>query len=388
MSSARNAPAPGDSSWYDSLPLLISEPIIDRPEAAVERSPQSGGVAIVQTAFPGDVILAGALVRSLRIGWPEIPVAIVVRPEAEPLARMMDPEVTVIRYDKRGAEAGWHGLRQVAARLRSGPWSAVLVVQRYLRSALLAHQTGWRWRIGFNAAAVSSLLYTRRVPYRMGGHEIERNHDLLVELSRCWQVDPPPLRVPRFHLSPAGIVEARDVFSRWGSRQAPPPFVALAPGSIWATKRWPLPYWAQLAARLSREGLQVVWIGGPHDRTLCRQGAAESGIGIVTAGDLSWAGSAALLQQARLLVSNDSAPLHLAGAVDCPVVALFGPTVPRFGFGPIGRGSRGVGVTLNCRPCRRHGSRRCPRGHFRCMNELTPDRVAETVTEAMIARYG
>jgi heptosyltransferase-2 len=90
--------------------------------------------------------------------------------------------------------------------------------------------------------------------------------------------------------------------------------------------------------------------------------------------------SAALLSRAAVLVTNDSAPLHLATAVGTPIVAVFGPTVPSFGFGP--RGPRDAVVehpSLGCRPCSAHGPQVCPLGHHRCMRELSVETVAAAV---------
>jgi heptosyltransferase-2 len=84
-----------------------------------------------------------------------------------------------------------------------------------------------------------------------------------------------------------------------------------------------------------------------------------------------------LIRRARLLVTNDSAPQHLASAVGTPTLTVFGPTVEGFGFGPLAPGSAAIGHdAMPCRPCDRHGPLRCPLGHFRCMLDLTADRVA------------
>jgi heptosyltransferase-2 len=78
-----------------------------------------------------------------------------------------------------------------------------------------------------------------------------------------------------------------------------------------------------------------------------------------------------------VLVTNDSAPMHLASAAGTPTVAIFGPTVPDFGYGPLAPLASAVGHdTLPCRPCDRHGPRRCPLGHHRCMRDLLPSDVA------------
>ena len=91
-------------------------------------------------------------------------------------------------------------------------------------------------------------------------------------------------------------------------------------------------------------------------------------------------GSGSLLGRASVLVTNDSAPLHLATAVGTPVVAIFGPTVPAFGFGPRGFRDRVIEhPSLPCRPCSAHGPHVCPLGHHRCMRELSIDEVAAAV---------
>src|SRR5207244_4391835 len=109
-------------------------------------------------------------------------------------------------------------------------------------------------------------------------------------------------------------------------------FVALAPGSIWGTKRWP--GYVELAAALDAP---VVVVGGREDAALAEAvAAAAPGRGHNAAGALGLRGSAALIGRAAVLVTNDSAPLHLATAMGTPVVAIFGPTVPAFGFGPWG----------------------------------------------------
>jgi heptosyltransferase-2 len=142
------------------------------------------------------------------------------------------------------------------------------------------------------------------------------------------------------------------------------PFVALAPGSARPTKRWP--HFGELARRLA-PGLAVVVIGGGHED----RGSAGGVPGIADLTGLPIRVSAAVLARAAAAVVNDSAPLHLAQAVGTPVVALFGPTHPRLGFGPRGPRDAVLGLDLACRPCSRHGGRRCPLGHHRCLRELT-----------------
>jgi heptosyltransferase-2 len=106
----------------------------------------------------------------------------------------------------------------------------------------------------------------------------------------------------------------------------------------------------------------------------------SAGSAISAAGSLSLRQAAALIRRASLLVTNDSAPLHLATAVGTPIVALFGPTVPEFGFGPRRAGDITLGHDdLPCRPCSKHGPPTCPLGHHRCMRDLSVESVMQAI---------
>jgi heptosyltransferase-2 len=125
----------------------------------------------------------------------------------------------------------------------------------------------------------------------------------------------------------------------------------------------------------------VAIIGSEAEQDAARTIRNEAAVEICDAtGRLSLLGSAELIGRAAALVTNDSAPLHLASAMNTPTVALFGPTVPAFGFGPLASRNAVGGIdSLACRPCHRHGPRRCPLGHWRCMRDLSPEHVAALV---------
>jgi len=220
-------------------------------------------------------------------------------------------------------------------------------------------------RIGFDDSP-AAMSYTRRVRRARESHEVER----LLALAGSSTGTPPRVSLG---LQPEDYAAA----DQWlVTHQVAPRFAALAPGSIWATKRWP--YYAELAAALDRAS---VIVGGMDDVALADSVvAAVPGRAVSAAGELSLRASAALIERAAVLVTNDSAPLHLATAVGTPVVALFGPTVPEFGFGPRGPGDVILGLAdLACRPCSSHGPQVCPLGHHRCMRDLSVDTVAKAV---------
>jgi heptosyltransferase-2 len=318
---------------------------------------------VIQTAFLGDVVLTTPLLSVLaeRDG----PVDVVTTPAAATLLENHPAVRDVVRYDKHGSQRGWRGLWKIGTLLRGRGYHRVVLPHRSVRSAALALWSGAPERIGFDDSP-AAISYTRRVRRARESHEVER----LLALA-----GPPTATPPRVSLGlqPQDYAEA----DRWlAVHQVAPRFAALAPGSIWGTKRWP--YYAELAAALDRTS---VIVGGRDDVPLANSvAAAVPGRVVSAAGELSLRASAALIERAAVLVTNDSAPLHLATAVGTPVVALFGPTVPEFGFGPRGPGDLILSMgDLACRPCSSHGPQICPLGHHRCMRDLSVDTVAKAV---------
>lgn len=152
----------------------------------------------------------------------------------------------------------------------------------------------------------------------------------------------------------------------------------MAPGSIWFTKQWSRDGYRKLIRLLSQVGVQTVLVGGKEDFELCRmiQTGSEA---INIAGRLNLLESASVIQKTDLIVTNDSAPLHIGNAVKTDVVAIFGPTVQHFGFYPFRKNDQVIEVNLDCRPCGWHGGRRCPLKHHHCMQWITSDMVFEAV---------
>jgi len=342
---------------------------------------------VVQTAFVGDVILVVPLLAFLHETFPGSRITAVTIPGAAELLAGHPALHGVITYDKRGGDRGLRGLLRMASRIRAAGFDAALIPHRSLRSALLCRLAGIPLRIGFDTSA-GRLLLTRTVPYVGTDHEIRRNLSLAAPLG----VPPPPFAAPVLY--PAAldrlVVDAFLRGSFGGGSVAPGvPCVAVAPGSVWNTKRWPESNFAALIGMLLDDGCRVVLIGGAADRDLCaRLRRALPGRALADAsGRLSLLESAELISRCSVLVSNDSAPVHMAVGMGVPVVAIFGPTLPSFGFAPPGRLDRVVEtMDLSCRPCSMHGGTRCPTGTFDCMNRISAARVLGEVTA--LARRG
>lgn len=331
---------------------------------------------VIQTSFLGDMVLTTPLLAELaRRG----PVDVVATPANAPLLANHPAVREVIVFDKRRAARGVRGLARTASRLREGQYDVAYLAQGSMRSATLARLAQIPERVGF-ASSAGRWLYTTRVPYREDLHHAER----------LWQLAMPEGAVateeairPRLYPGEEHRAAVDAVLN--GSAAASGAFVALAPGSVWATKRWP--YYAELAQRMAAE-LPLVIVGASVDGDLARAIAAVApGRILDTTGRLPLLASAELIRRAVALVTNDSAPMHLASAVDTPTLAIFGPTVPEFGFGPLAAHRATLGhEALACRPCDRHGPPACPLGHWRCMRDITPDATAAELRRLLATR--
>jgi heptosyltransferase-2 len=344
-------------------PREISSTPIEQP-STIDQRPST---LVIQTAFLGDVVLTTPLLDALaaRHG----PVDVVTTPGAVQLLETHPAVRRVIRHDKRGTASGVAGIRALAAELRAARYARAYLAHRSWRSGLAAMLAGIAERIGF-ADAPARWTYTQRVPRPPAAHETTR----LLALAGAHG----PAR-PTLGLTSADRAQAAAWLETGNLRGR---FVAVAPGSIWGTKRWDK--YPELVAALD---LPVVVLGGPEDRELGHAVLAGAAVaGLNAAGALPIRVSAAVLERATALVSNDSLPLHLAQAVGTPVVAIFGPTVPAFGFGP--QGDRDAIVEhddLPCRPCSLHGPLRCPLRHHRCMRDLDVWRVQQALAPLLHA---
>jgi heptosyltransferase II len=326
-----------------------------------------GDTLVIQTSFLGDVVLTTPLLSHLAARGP---VDVLTTPAGGALLEGHPAVRRVIRYDKRGSERGVGGLRALASTLRQANYQTVYLAQGSLRSAALAWLARIPTRIGFSTSG-GAWLYTDRVPYRADWHHAERLFRLAARDEKIAMPN------PSLHPREVDVAAVAELLANAPFGNAA--FVVLAPGSVWATKRWP--HFAELVNALPSE-YGIVVVGGADDRALASAIAAAAPARVMDAtGQLSLLASAALVGRAAAVITNDSLPQHLASAVGTPTLTIFGPTLPSFGFGPLA--SRRAVVEhppgLECRPCSAHGPQVCPRGHFRCMREISAQSVSASV---------
>lgn len=324
-------------------------------------------ILVIQTAFLGDVVLTTPLFRALRRVFPKAHLAAMVTPEAAPLLEC-DPHLdALLTYGKKNGET----ISSVLQKVKAGHYQILVAPHRSHRTAMLALLSRVPLRVGFADAAFSRV-YHRRVPRPLGLHEVDRNLALLAGVGAA-----PAAADRELHIgyTPAEAAKVDAVLAGAGVA-AGERLVGLSPGSVWATKRWGPEGFAAVGRALEQRGYRVVVLGGTGDREVAEEVRRAVGPGAVqAAGTTPLKALAAWMDRLDLLITNDSAPLHVAAARNTPTVAVFGATTLGLGFGPFHAASRVAQVDLDCRPCGLHGGDRCPQEHFRCMGEVTPEAV-------------
>ncbi|MDO5575886.1 MAG: lipopolysaccharide heptosyltransferase II [Fibrobacter sp.] len=322
---------------------------------------QYKNILIIQTAFLGDVILITPLIRAARQLFCDDRIDILTLPQNGSILSNNPHINNVIYFDKRKnkVKAFFHTLSTI----RKNKYDLAISPHSSTTSALLMYLGGIKERLGFDRWHASRYL-TMKVPHLTGIHKIDKNLHLLSVFSDKKFDSQTELF---FDKEKAEFFENKinDFFNNKR------PVIALAPGSVWFTKRWPVNRYIELSRLLGIEGYNLVFIGAPDERNICSEIIYKAQVPSLNfAGETSPIDSAALLSCCDLLVCNDSGAMHIANAVKTDVVAFFGPTVKRIGYYPFRENDTVMEIDLKCRPCGGHGGKFCPLGHFKCMNDI------------------
>lgn len=323
---------------------------------------------VAQTGFLGDVVLTTPLLATLHQHLSPSSLTVMTTPQAKPLLEC-HPVVNKVLVDaKRTDGQGPLELWRLAQRLRRERFTLAVAPHKSFRTALLLLMAGIPQRIGFRQSP-GWFLYHHTVDRDPHRHEVER----ILCIMRAFGLEPEDCnQKPLVVYSQEAKTKANTLLHKVGLTETEPLFV-VCPGSVWATKRWTVDGFAGLVQKLHQHYGRVLLCGGPDDAPIAQMVHERSGqcaFNLIGRADLQT--FIALVDRAQVVISNDSAPMHVAVARNVPVVAIFCATTPSLGYGPYS--DRAVVVEkkdLFCRPCSRHGNPSCPRGTEDCMRQVT-----------------
>ncbi|TXT20529.1 MAG: heptosyltransferase II [Gallionellaceae bacterium] len=330
-------------------------------------------ILIIAPSWVGDTMLVQPMLARLKQRHPGVQLDVLAPLWTATLLRQM-PEVHGVI-----ANPFPHGALKLFARyrlgkqLRASHYDQAIVLPNSFKSALVPYFAGVPLRTGFIGEMRYGLLNDAR--------KLDKGALPLMVERFAQLAEAPNDRIPRPIPHPKLQVDTKqrqELLGRLGLRDDRP-IAVFCPGAEYGpAKRWPVPYFAELAQILRERGYAVWLIGSGKDK--------ESGDKIIALGnetcrnlcgatDLSEA--IMLLSAASLVVSNDSGLMHLAAALDRPMLALYGSSSPHF-TPPLSEQAQVIKLELPCSPCFK---RTCPQGHFNCMMHLTPQMVAQYIPE-------
>ena len=332
-------------------------------------------VLIVGPSWIGDMVMAQSLFRTLKQHYPEIQIDVLAPAWSQPLLKRM-PEVRKA-LDLPLA----HGELRLAKRYRLGrglrvqgyDWSIVL--PNSFKSALsplwarIPRRTGYLGELRFGVLNDVRYLNRKRLPMM-----VQRFVALGLPPDSPL---PEPLPRPRLTLAPASVDSALERLRL----ERPQALLVLCPGAEFGpAKRWPVEYFAAIARQKQRQGWQVWVFGSERDKEIARavHQLAESSC-VNLAGQTSLAEAIDLLSLATLVITNDSGLMHIAAALNRPLIALYGSSDPGL-TPPLNDNARIASLRLPCSPCFK---RSCPLGHLRCLRELKPEHVLRLMDELL-----
>ena len=322
-------------------------------------------ILVVAPSWIGDTILAQPLLTLLKQHNPGTRIEVLAADWSAPLlGRMTEVEAVIVNPFRHG-EFGFSARRALGRRLASADFSAAYVLPNSWKSALIPFFAGIPQRIGYQGESRYLLLNERRRLDTVSHPQLVQRYAALA--------GPLPASLPRPNLrsTPEQQQAARRALNL--PLDAAP--VIFCPGAEYGpAKRWPARHFAELAQLIGTPQNPVWLIGSDKDTIVGDEiAAAADGAAHNLCGRSTLEQAIDLIAGARFVVSNDSGLMHVAAALERPLVALYGSSSPGY-TPPLSPQATIVSKNLSCSPCFK---RECPLGHFDCMNGIMPQQVAE-----------
>jgi len=321
-------------------------------------------ILLVQTSFPGDIVLSTPVIAGIKKKYPESQLwVLTTKIGAEILSA--DPFLKgIIVYDKRNSDRGFLAFYRKIIEIKSHDFQIVFSLHKSFRSSLLLWLSQIPNRVGFKKAKFS-FLYQDKMDRPIGEHDVIRNMSILGLASQFSESDfDLRLCIPK-------NIDSASILEKFGISK---PYAVLAPGSVWKTKMWNWKKYQELGNLLKNKlDLSVVVLGSKDDFKVSQKVCENTSL-INVVGRTNILEFLVIIKEAKVLICNDSMPLHVASSFKTPAVAIFCATSPSFGFGPWR--NKAIVIEregLSCKPCSAHGANKCPTGTELCMTDVSAE---------------
>lgn len=312
-------------------------------------------ILLIQTASIGDVILATPVLEKLHFHFPKAKLDVLIKKGNEDLFAG-HPFIHKLWIWNKSLDK-YKNYYRLLVEIREERYDTVVNLQRFASSGFLTIYSGAKLKVGFNKNPFS-LFFNKRYRHTIKNgdlHEVDRNQNLLSTFTDY----------SRFKVK---LYPSQKSFARMSSYKTKA-YLTISPASLWFTKQFPKEKWISFVDKID-PAFVIYFLGSKKDAELCNEiiEISKHKNSLNLAGKLSLLDSAALMKDAQMNYMNDSAPMHLASAMNAATTAIYCSTVSAFGFGPLAENAVIVETKddLDCRPCGLHGFDKCPKKHFKC----------------------
>jgi heptosyltransferase II len=338
----------------------------------MNRNTQSSPILVVPYMWIGDFVRCHSVIKLLKARFPDRPVDVLSTTLCAPLTDYMPGLRRAIVVDLPRSRIALKDQLALARRLKRENYGSALVMPRTWKSALAPFLAAIPERTGF----VGEMRFALLNDLRYGERRLPRMVDRCAALALPRAADlPAEWPLPELNVAPA----ESEAWRRQHGLDSDRPVVALAPGAVGPSKRWPANAYTALVRDLIDEGFAVWVVGGPEEKSLAAAIIGGTAARDLTGHDLRNAILA--LAAASVAVSNDSGLLHVAAALGTPAIGIFGPTSP-WHWAPLNPLAATIEskARLECRPCHKPV---CRMVHHRCMRDIPPEQVLAAVRQAV-----
>ena len=341
--------------------------------------PEIKKILVIRIRAFGDTLLTTPTLRGLKKAYPQAKLTVLVEPSIAVILKGLPYVDEILTFDRQGSKKGgwWPELKanlKFWRQLRALHYDLVVDVLGTPRTAWMALATGAKIRVGF-AFRVRKWAYTL---VHQPSKERKYIADYTADALRVLGHQPDSLKLD-FVVPPESKARARDFMERMGWFGAKPLIVQAAGG--WELKRYPEGQLAEAVRQIvAAKARPVLYLWGPGEEDMASRLLKLAGVEGVLAPKTDFADMGALLELGALLLTNDNATKHLAVAVGCPTLTVFGPTSDIAWHPPADPMHRSVKLSLDCMPCEQLV---CPLGTHECMLGLAPSVVASAALEML-----
>jgi len=363
-------------------------------------------ILLIKLSAIGDVVHTIPVLNKLRRRYPMAQLDWLVTPAIAELLRHHPAITSIIEFEREAWSTPWRlapfvSYGRLATKLRAAGYDLVIDIHGQFRTAALTLATGASARIGFDrprasvwdasrpkseqarkhawqgAREGSWIAYTHHIPVpTLDLHAVDR----YLNVGQILGLDREPADFS-FPIPQSAYSRVDALLTQHGANRTD--MVIMAPGTIWETKHWGSDKFAKVAGHFLSKGLAVVLIGSQRERVVCEEVAALAPGAIDLAGMTALSEVAAIIRRSTICITNDSGPMHLAVALDRPVVSIFGPTDPIW-IGPYRRANAILYADLECSPCYLRKLKHCDHDHA-CMRGVSPLEVIERAESILSA---